>query len=64
MYVFDQVRNEIHVLKKVSKGCTNIVTLHDYFEVMCLVSFKKKKDDGRTDLEKYKPDGTQSLSRL
>ncbi|KAF8510171.1 Pkinase-domain-containing protein [Gautieria morchelliformis] len=26
------VRNEIHVLKKVSKGHPNIVTLHDYFE--------------------------------
>ncbi|GJJ16307.1 hypothetical protein Clacol_010604 [Clathrus columnatus] len=26
------VRNEIHVLKKVSKGHKNIVTLHDYFE--------------------------------
>jgi len=26
------VRNEIHVLKKVSKGCKNVVTLHDYFE--------------------------------
>lgn len=28
-----QVRNEIAVLKKISKGHTNIVTLHDYFEV-------------------------------
>ncbi|KIJ26370.1 hypothetical protein M422DRAFT_62150 [Sphaerobolus stellatus SS14] len=26
------VRNEIHVLKRVSKGYPNIVTLHDYFE--------------------------------
>lgn len=26
------VRNEIAVLKKVSRGCPNIVTLHDYFE--------------------------------
>ncbi|KAF8580089.1 Pkinase-domain-containing protein [Ramaria rubella] len=26
------VRNEIHVLKRVSKGHANIVTLHDYFE--------------------------------
>lgn len=30
-----QVRNEIAVLKKISKGHTNIVTLHDYFEVCC-----------------------------
>ena len=28
-----QVRNEISVLKRVSKGHRNIVTLHDYFEV-------------------------------
>ena len=28
-----QVRNEIQVLKRVSKGHPNIVTLHDYFEV-------------------------------
>ncbi len=28
-----QVRNEIAVLKRVSKGHQNIVTLHDYFEV-------------------------------
>ena len=28
-----QVRNEISVLKRVSKGHPNIVTLHDYFEV-------------------------------
>lgn len=28
-----QVRNEIAVLKKVSSGHRNIVTLHDYFEV-------------------------------
>ena len=27
------MRNEIAVLKKVSKGHRNIVTLHDYFEV-------------------------------
>ncbi|CCM04485.1 uncharacterized protein FIBRA_06665 [Fibroporia radiculosa] len=26
------VRNEIAVLKKISKGCYNVVTLHDYFE--------------------------------
>lgn len=29
-----QVRNEIAVLKKVSKSHRNIVTLHDYFEVL------------------------------
>jgi hypothetical protein len=28
-----QVRNEIAVLKRVSVGHRNIVTLHDYFEV-------------------------------
>lgn len=28
-----QVRNEIAVLKRVSSGHKNIVTLHDYFEV-------------------------------
>ena len=33
-----QVRNEIAVLKKVSKGHRNIVTLHDYFEVRRLAS--------------------------
>ena len=33
-----QVRNEISVLKRVSKGHTNIVTLHDYFEV-CIICF-------------------------
>jgi calcium/calmodulin-dependent protein kinase I len=27
------VRNEIAVLKKISRGHKNIVTLHDYFEV-------------------------------
>ena len=27
------MRNEIAVLKKISKGHPNIVTLHDYFEV-------------------------------
>jgi hypothetical protein len=30
---FTQVRNEIAVLKKISSGHRNIVTLHDYFEV-------------------------------
>jgi len=28
-----QVRNEIAVLKRVSSGHRNVVTLHDYFEV-------------------------------
>jgi hypothetical protein len=28
-----QVRNEIAVLKRISSGNPNIVTLHDYFEV-------------------------------
>lgn len=32
-YFASQVRNEIAVLKRVSKGHPNIVTLHDYFEV-------------------------------
>ena len=32
---YDQLRNDIAVLKRVSKGHRNIVTLHDYFEV-CL----------------------------
>ena len=31
--LFTQVRNEIAVLKKISSGHRNIVTLHDYFEV-------------------------------
>ena len=29
----NQVRNEIAVLKRISSGHRNIVTLHDYFEV-------------------------------
>lgn len=33
--VVSQVRNEIAVLKRVSSGHLNIVTLHDYFEVLC-----------------------------
>ncbi len=28
-----QIRNEIAVLERVSRGHSNIVTLHDYFEV-------------------------------
>lgn len=32
-----QVRNEIAVLKKISSGYPNIVTLHDYFEVRILL---------------------------
>lgn len=31
---YDQVRNEIAVLKKVSMGHRNILTLVDYFETM------------------------------
>jgi len=34
-----QVRNEIAVLKRVSKGHQNVVTLHDYFEVRERSSF-------------------------
>lgn len=33
MWISAQVRNEIAVLKKISSGHKNIVTLHDYFEV-------------------------------
>ena len=33
-----QVRNEIAVLKKVSSGHRNIVTLHDYFEVRATIA--------------------------
>src|SRR5262249_48161317 len=36
---FHQVRNEIAVLKRVSSGHHNIVTLHDYFEVSPLSTF-------------------------
>lgn len=32
-----QVRNEIAVLKKISKSHPNIVTLHDYFEVLSML---------------------------
>jgi serine/threonine protein kinase len=28
----DQIINEIEILKKISKGHPNIITLHDYFE--------------------------------
>lgn len=34
---FNQVRNEIAVLKRISSGHRNIVTLHDYFEVCLLI---------------------------
>jgi hypothetical protein len=36
---FMQVRNEIAVLKRVSSGHKNVVTLHDYFEVSNAVNF-------------------------
>ena len=33
LILINQVRNEIAVLKRISSGHRNIVTLHDYFEV-------------------------------
>jgi len=36
--IIPQVRNEIAVLKKISKSHPNIVTLHDYFEVLSMSS--------------------------
>jgi hypothetical protein len=37
------VRNEINVLKKISKGHKNIVTLHDYFEVRSFTISRVKR---------------------
>lgn len=42
-----QVRNEIAVLKRVSKGHPNIVTLHDYFEVCLWIGLDLTIDSSR-----------------
>ncbi len=54
-----QVRNEIAVLKKVSKGHRNIVTLHDYFEVRC-----SARSPSAPEADCAPPDGAQPLSLL
>ncbi len=53
------MRNEIAVLKKVSKGHRNIVTLHDYFEVCC-----SARCSSAIDADCAPPDGAQSVSLL
>ena len=57
IYMVRQIRNEIAVLKHLSSGHRNIVTLHDYFEVGTIEMY-------RFLFLNLKLDNAQPLSRL